>query len=176
MAAFRLLTDILTQMARGNAVTLMPIHAELDATGGRLAERFAPFLIRLIEDGQIPFRKVGTHRRIRFDDLMAYKQKVDQGRLKGGGRTGGRYKSTEWVIEREPVYRHFRCVRALPGSVARPAHAPGGMDLFRGKWTEAIHAEWIRSVLKNRPDLTRGPGNSWTPMFASPIADAPRPR
>jgi predicted nucleic acid-binding protein len=29
------------------------------------------------------------------------------------------------------------------------------MDLFRAKWTEAIHAEWIRSVLKNRPDLTR---------------------
>jgi hypothetical protein len=27
------------------------------------------------------------------------------------------------------------------------------MDLFRAKWTEAIHAEWIRSVLKNRPDL-----------------------
>ena len=29
-------------------------------------------------------------------------------------------------------------------------------DLFRAKWTEAIHEEWIRSVLENRPDLTRG--------------------
>lgn len=27
-------------------------------------------------------------------------------------------------------------------------------DLFRAKWTEAIHEEWIRSVLENRPDLT----------------------
>ena len=29
------------------------------------------------------------------------------------------------------------------------------MDLFRAKWTEAIHEEWIGSVLENRPDLTR---------------------
>ncbi len=28
-------------------------------------------------------------------------------------------------------------------------------DLFRAKWTDAIHDEWIRSVLENRPDLTR---------------------
>ena len=39
-------------------------------------------MIRLIEEGKIPFRKVGTHRRIRFDDLMAYKRNVDQDRLK----------------------------------------------------------------------------------------------
>ena len=42
----------------------------------------ALFLIRLIEEGKIPFRKVGTHRRIRFDDLMGYKRNVDQDRRK----------------------------------------------------------------------------------------------
>lgn len=39
-----------------------------------------PFLIKLLEEGSIPFRKVGEHRRIRMEDVMAYKTAIDQER------------------------------------------------------------------------------------------------
>ena len=82
-SAFKLLASILNEMAQGNAVTLIPVHAELTTQqAADILNVSRPFVIGLIESKSLPCRKVGTHRRILFSDLMQYKKKIDSDRLK----------------------------------------------------------------------------------------------
>ena len=73
--AIELLRNLLTEMAQGNAVTILPIHAELTTQeAANILNVSRPHLIKLLKDGQLPFSKVGTHRRISLRELMEYKR------------------------------------------------------------------------------------------------------
>ncbi|TSD84531.1 helix-turn-helix domain-containing protein [Mycobacterium sp. KBS0706] len=77
------LTHLLTEISHGNAVTLIPIHAEM--TTQEAADYLnvsRPHLVKLLEAGEIKFHKVGSHRRVRFGDLRTYKEQVAVGRAK----------------------------------------------------------------------------------------------
>jgi len=72
--ALALLRDILVEMAQGNAVTIVPTHAELTTQeAADILNVSRPHLIKLLNDNVIAYSKTGTHRRIRYQDLMEYK-------------------------------------------------------------------------------------------------------
>ena len=79
--AVELLARILAHMATGEGVSVVPSHAELTTQqAAELLNVSRPFLIGLLEDGKIDYRKVGKHRRVRAASLLAYLADDDQQR------------------------------------------------------------------------------------------------
>ena len=81
--AVRLLKGILEQMAHGNGVALTPLHAELTTRqAAELLQVSRTHLVQLLDDGRIPCRKVGAHRRVRSEDILAYRHQTEARRRK----------------------------------------------------------------------------------------------
>lgn len=80
---FAVLTQVVHAMAQGDAVAVVPVGALLTTQqAADLLDVSRPYLIRLLEAGDIPHEMVGTHRRIRFEDVMRYRHKRDAKRRK----------------------------------------------------------------------------------------------
>lgn len=82
-SAVEMLQQILIEIAKGNPVSIIPGSAELTTQqAADMLNVSRPYLIELLEKNAIPHRKVGTHRRIRYEDLKSYKDHIDSERLK----------------------------------------------------------------------------------------------
>lgn len=72
---FELILELLNQAAQGHSVTLIPSNKEFTTQeAADLLNVSRPFVIKLLEEGKIPFHKVGAHRRIKAQDLMTYRR------------------------------------------------------------------------------------------------------
>lgn len=77
--ALKMLLEIFEEVAKGNAVTLIPVHSELTTQqAADILNVSRPYVVKLLENNEMPHVKRGRHRRIRFDDLMTYKEKSEQ--------------------------------------------------------------------------------------------------
>lgn len=74
-AALKLIAQVLGAMSEGRSVALMPGDRELTTVeAANVLNVSRPFLIKELEAGKLPFRKVGSHRRIALDDLLSYEK------------------------------------------------------------------------------------------------------
>ena len=74
VSALRLLVDALSQLGEGNAVKLVPVHAELTTQeAADILGISRPTFIKLLDEGLMPFSKAGNRRKVRYLDLQKYK-------------------------------------------------------------------------------------------------------
>ncbi len=83
-AIYQVLVQVVQAMASGKTISIIPQQQELTTQqAADFLNVSRPYLIKLLEHDEIPHIKVGSHRRVRFDDLMKYKEQRDMKRREG---------------------------------------------------------------------------------------------
>jgi len=77
ISALRLLAKILKELSRGNPISIVSNATEMTTqAAAELLGCSRPHIVRLLEEGKIPFTKVGKHRRIKYEDLAKFKKEM----------------------------------------------------------------------------------------------------
>ncbi len=83
-SVFTVLERVVEVMARGDAITVVPVSKEVTTQqAANLLNVSRQYLVRLLEEGRIPFRRTGKHRRIRIVDVLSFKEQRDKDRRAG---------------------------------------------------------------------------------------------
>ena len=73
LKALKLLAKILKAMSEGKPISIVPIAAEMTTqAAAEFLNCSRPHLVKLLEEGKIPFTKIGKHRRVKFEDVTNY--------------------------------------------------------------------------------------------------------
>lgn len=81
--AYDFLIEIINQMAQGRMVSIIAADSELTTQqAADMLNVSRPHIVKLLENGEIPFKKVGAHRRINYEDLLRYDQRITENRKK----------------------------------------------------------------------------------------------
>jgi excisionase family DNA binding protein len=83
-SVFYVLERVAEVMARGDSITIVPVGREVTTQqAADLLNVSRQYLVRLLDEGRIPFRKTGKHRRLRIEDVLQFKEKRDKDRRAG---------------------------------------------------------------------------------------------
>lgn len=83
-SVFYLLERVAEVMARGDSITIVPVGKEVTTQqAADLLNVSRQYLVRLLDEGRIPYRKTGKHRRLRIEEVLAFKEQRDKDRRAG---------------------------------------------------------------------------------------------
>ncbi len=79
LKALKLLAQILEATAEGKSISIVPLAAEMTTQAAAdLIGCSRPHFVKLLEEGAIPYTKVGKHRRVKVEDVMSYKKAMKE--------------------------------------------------------------------------------------------------